>query len=281
MSMSTAKGKISHPEPAQLLQYLPLYKVVICATCKYAIQPQAIARHLKEIHHIHRGHRRPFMQYISALSLSAPQDILKCKIREFPVPLLPVQDGLVCEGEGCGHLCVSTKRMRTHWLELHGRSGQVFLDWQPVKIQTFFRGNLLRYFTGPKLNPLEGKRDPHCDQKNNAEYTNGKVFCPSLVASNDFSDKFIRVVVKFTIYSSRLSANRRAIRQLTNPTPTSSPTTSTQQVSAFQPLPHPTSGNVAFPTSQVSTPSSCMALLRSRPSTFRNSRQTPNPLFLL
>ncbi|KAE9377699.1 hypothetical protein N431DRAFT_541355 [Stipitochalara longipes BDJ] len=172
--MSTTKNASSHASPAELLQYLPLYKVVICSACRYAIQPQAIARHLKEIHHIHRGHRRPYMQYISTLSLSSVEDVLEAKIYEFPVTSLPVQDGLICESEGCGHLCVSTKRMRTHWLDEHGRSGQAFLDWQPVKLQTFFRGNLLKYFTDPKSRSSEVKKAPHCDLKSNPDFGRSK-----------------------------------------------------------------------------------------------------------
>lgn len=135
------------PEPAELLRYLPAHKVVICRTCQYAVQPHAIPRHLKDIHHIHRGRRRPFMQYVSRLELGKPEDVIESKITQFPVPLLPVQDGLRCRSEGCGHLCVSEKRMKSHWLFIHGRPGQPTFDWQSAPLQTFFRGNLLRYFT--------------------------------------------------------------------------------------------------------------------------------------
>jgi hypothetical protein len=189
--MSTIKKATTHPEPADLLQYLPLYNVVICSTCKYAIQPQAIARHLKEIHHIHRSHRRPYMQHVSKLSLNDAGTVIEAKIHEFPVPLLPVQDGLVCESEGCEHLCVSTKRMRTHWLDQHGRSGQAFLDWQPVKLQTFFRGNLLRYFTDPQASFVKGEKVPHCDLKSNPD-GKIKVRCPNLLECNHALTKFAK-----------------------------------------------------------------------------------------
>lgn len=74
--------------------------------------------------------------------------MIKSKIHQFPVPLLSIQDGLKCESEGCGHLCASEKRMKSHWLLVHRRPGQEVLDWQPAPLQTFYRGNLLRYFTG-------------------------------------------------------------------------------------------------------------------------------------
>jgi hypothetical protein len=81
--MSAVQKTPKHPEPADLILYLPLYNVVVCSTCKYAIQPQAIARHLKETHHIKRSYRRPFMQYISKLSLNDAETVIRPKIHEF------------------------------------------------------------------------------------------------------------------------------------------------------------------------------------------------------
>ncbi|RDW81820.1 hypothetical protein BP6252_02932 [Coleophoma cylindrospora] len=139
----------ANPRPDELWEYLPDYRVVICVTCRYAVQPNAISRHLKEVHHIQRSHRRPFMQYVSRFRLDQPQDVVQAKIRGFPVPILPVLDGLQCKHEGCFHLCASVKRMRTHWTSEHGRSGRAIFDWHSVLLQTFFKGNLLRYFTNP------------------------------------------------------------------------------------------------------------------------------------
>jgi len=141
------------PQPDQLLQYLPIYKVVICTACKYAIQPNAISRHLKDIHKIHRGRRRPFMEHVSKLDLDDTEIVVQTTVKQFPVPLLPIQDGLRCEGEGCGHFCVSQKRMKSHWMAVHNRPGQLEFDWTSVPLQTFFRGNLLRYFTNPSGEP--------------------------------------------------------------------------------------------------------------------------------
>ncbi|KAG0649822.1 Orsellinic acid biosynthesis cluster [Hyphodiscus hymeniophilus] len=147
MPLEPSAPSLLDPDPAELFRYLPSYKVVVCVTCQYAVQPHAIPRHLKDIHHIHRGRRRPFMQYISKLELGDPEDVIESKIYEFPVPIIPVQDGLACQSGGCAHLCVSEKRMKSHWLSVHGRQGRSILDWQPAPLQTFFRGNLLRYFT--------------------------------------------------------------------------------------------------------------------------------------
>lgn len=58
------------------------------------------------------------MQYVSKLHLDEAEAVVDSKIHEFPVPLLPIQDGLKCESEGCFHLCVSEKRMKSHWLSI-------------------------------------------------------------------------------------------------------------------------------------------------------------------
>lgn len=139
------------PPPEQLLQFHPTYKVLICKGCRYAIQPTGIARHLKEIHHIYRSHRRPYLSYASRFKLAEPQSVIQTGIGEFPVGLLPVLDGLQCTAAtGCGFLCASTKRMQNHWLSVHGRHGNANIDWRFTPLQTFFKGNLLHYFTDPK-----------------------------------------------------------------------------------------------------------------------------------
>ncbi|KAH6674868.1 hypothetical protein B0J14DRAFT_23182 [Halenospora varia] len=165
-SRTTVQTILTIVHPEQLLQYLPTYKVVICSACRYAIQPTAIARHLKEIHNIQRSNRKPYMQYVSPFELDEAEKVRCLEPQDFPVPQLPVQDGLRCEHPQCRHLCVSTKRMKSHWSVEHGRSGQAVFDWQPVPLQTFFRGNLLRYFTDPRYNkPREILRpaSPICD----------------------------------------------------------------------------------------------------------------------
>jgi hypothetical protein len=144
---STRTAPSVDPTPAELLQYLAHFKVVVCSPCQYAVQPSAISRHLKDIHHIHRGRRRPYMQYASSLDLQEAEDVIRTKINVFPVPYLPVQNGLRCRYEGCSHLCVTAKRMKSHWTSVHGKPGEPITNWQPVPLQTFFRGNLLRYFT--------------------------------------------------------------------------------------------------------------------------------------
>lgn len=110
------------PLPSQLLHYLAAYKVLVCTECLYAIQPNAITRHLKDIHDIKRSRRRPYMQYASDFELAPQELVVDLTPLEFPVPMLPVQDGFQCLEEKCFHLCITEKRMKSHWLSVHRRS---------------------------------------------------------------------------------------------------------------------------------------------------------------
>jgi hypothetical protein len=136
--------------PAQLLHYLPTYRVLICLHCRYAIQPGAVMRHLKEIHSIKRIARQVFIDHVSKIELSQPNDVIAPDETHFPVPLLPIQTGLACTFVSCTHLCVTRKRMKQHWRSVHhiiaSEEGNF---WISVPLQTFFRGNALRYFTNP------------------------------------------------------------------------------------------------------------------------------------
>jgi hypothetical protein len=133
--------------PEDLLQYLASYRVVVCTSCRYAIQPKAITRHLKEIHGMRCSDRRPYMQHVEKFDLAEHELVMQYVPSEFPVPLLPVHSGLQCRSEDCAYLCVTEKRMKNHWLSIHGRQGLAARDWQSAPVQTFFKGNLLRYFT--------------------------------------------------------------------------------------------------------------------------------------
>jgi hypothetical protein len=132
--------------PSQLLHYLSTHRVLICKECRYAIQPSAISRHLKELHRIYRSDRQEFMEYAQSLDLVDPGDIFLPEPHEAPVPFLPTESGLACGTAGCGHLCVTVKRMKRHWAIVHGDVAADAAQWRQVDLQTFFRGNQLRYF---------------------------------------------------------------------------------------------------------------------------------------
>jgi hypothetical protein len=133
--------------PGDMLHYLPAYRVLICKECRYAIQPSAISRHLKDLHHIYRSDRQELLEYTKGLDLADPGDVILPPPHEAPVPLLPTENGLACARDGCNHLCIAAKRMKSHWATAHRDVvGSESSQWSPVALQTFFRGNQLKYF---------------------------------------------------------------------------------------------------------------------------------------
>src|ERR1700710_1926368 len=139
---------LSTLQPHQLLYYVATNRVLICKECRYAIQPSAISRHLKDLHHIYRSDRQELVNYTQSLDLAKPEDVVLPEPHEAPIPFLPVVDVLICGASRCDHLCISLKRMKSHWVTAH--RGLVVephvAQWRPVQLQTFFRGNQLRYF---------------------------------------------------------------------------------------------------------------------------------------
>ncbi|EXJ94900.1 hypothetical protein A1O1_00018 [Capronia coronata CBS 617.96] len=145
-------------QPTQLFHYSPEHRVVICTGCRYAVPPKAVSRHLKEIHHIYRSDRKSFVDFVQGLDLVDPEHVLLPEADQFPVPHLPIFNGLQCGFDGCGHLCLTEKRMRNHWALVKHEVADDNLTFQRVPVQTFFRGNNLHYFTGHvrRGNALDG-----------------------------------------------------------------------------------------------------------------------------
>jgi hypothetical protein len=142
-------------DPPQLLKYVPAHRIVICKLCKYAIQPLAISRHLKNYHQIRRSTHRPFMRYVGLLVLREPQDVVIPRIPEGPVPFLPVVDGSACCIPTCIYVSISFKLMKYHWNSNHRALHQTY-QWRRVKLQTFFRGNCTKYFEVSQIDPGQG-----------------------------------------------------------------------------------------------------------------------------
>lgn len=142
---------VVHQGPSQLLHYNEKYQVLICVKCEYAIQPSALSRHLKDIHQIYRGARRPYVDYARGLTLASKAVVPSNE--DFPIPYLALYKGYRCEARGCSYLCLSAKRMEMHWPAVHHCKGEPARDWSRVPLQSFFRGTMLRYFAGPRSLP--------------------------------------------------------------------------------------------------------------------------------
>jgi hypothetical protein len=107
--------------PTQLLHYHPQHRVLIYKECRYAIQPSAISRQLKELYRIYRSNRHEFMKYTNDLDLADPKDVTLPGPNEESMRYLRVTSGLACEINGCDHLCATVKRMKIHRVVEHSR----------------------------------------------------------------------------------------------------------------------------------------------------------------
>lgn len=130
-----------------LLVHLPDYGILICKPCKFAVQPKAIASHLLR-HHIYRDKRRRLLDQVANLTLLEPDDVSAPSSKVSPFPHLPIATGYRCILADCGHLSISEKRMSLHMRTNHAAVARLDFDAniQQVHLQTFFRGNKVRYF---------------------------------------------------------------------------------------------------------------------------------------
>ncbi|KAJ0421401.1 hypothetical protein BJY00DRAFT_300834 [Aspergillus carlsbadensis] len=133
--------------PDGLLWYDARYSVLICRECEYAIQKSAIQSHLLR-HKIYRDERRGLLAAIAELEILEPEDVPLPPARSPPIHGISIVSGYRCLVSSCGHLCASSKRMKGHHSEIHGqaKSSDFESSAQEVQLQTFFRGNKLRYF---------------------------------------------------------------------------------------------------------------------------------------
>ena len=164
-------------QPTDLLHYLPQHRVLICKECHYAIQPSAVSRHLKELHRIYRSNRREFLKFAGELDLADPKDVALPGPNEDPVHFLTTTSGLACEASGCDHLCATLKRMKMHWAAEHTAVVAYDSQWRQVELQTFFRGNQLRYFIVSRSSEAPTQAEEHSDV--NSEAINNGIGIPN------------------------------------------------------------------------------------------------------
>ncbi|EXJ67987.1 uncharacterized protein A1O5_08601 [Cladophialophora psammophila CBS 110553] len=171
-----------------LLTYMPDYGVVICKRCEFAIQPQAISSHLLR-HHIYRGERQHLLETIGRLKLLDPAEVPKPPPDISPLPYLQVSDGYRCNFPACGHLCISEKRMNQH----HGSHKEISaidveIQARRVRLQTFFKGNKVRYFevhTGHGASSHKGPADSTRHPLLRLSHLSHAQVAPTLPANDD------------------------------------------------------------------------------------------------
>lgn len=143
MQSAPRPPRIEHLSP--LLAHFPEYSIVVCKACKFAVQPKALSSHLLR-HRIYRDKRRVLLDRLAKLRLLDPNEVNHPFRKGPPLPHLSVASGYRCVKPTCDHLCMSQKRMSQHLREQHGESQHQPLGAPQVYVQTFFRGNKVRYF---------------------------------------------------------------------------------------------------------------------------------------
>ena len=143
----TSDMQASHTD---MLLYNAVYRVVICRSCQYAIQPSALDSHLLR-HKIYRAARRDLVGSVAGLPTRPPDEVELPTAGCRPIDGLCIVPGWRCSADDCGHLCASAKRLRHHWTHAHPRLTPARTpdgDGLGVRVhlQTFFRGTKLRYF---------------------------------------------------------------------------------------------------------------------------------------
>ncbi|KAK1142988.1 hypothetical protein N8T08_007229 [Aspergillus melleus] len=148
--------------PRDLLEYDAHYGVLICRECHYAIQKTALQSHLLR-HKIYRSERQDLLCQIAPLQLLEPHEVPLPGAATSPIEALPIIPGYRCTSVGCGCLYASSKRMKRHQTETHGRgdTSDILSHARPATLQTFFRGTKLRYFevTGQVPHDLDSSVD--------------------------------------------------------------------------------------------------------------------------
>ncbi|KAI0411965.1 hypothetical protein F5X98DRAFT_31969 [Xylaria grammica] len=145
-----------------LLIHLPSYGVVICKDCRFAIQPSAFSSHLQN-HHVLRSERRGILDQLSSLCLPPPDRVGVPASDSRRIENLPVLSGFKCSTSECNYACTSIKRMCQHWSEVHAEPNSKAIKYREARLQTFFRGNKIRYFE------VEGPKNSQCWSQKESE----------------------------------------------------------------------------------------------------------------
>lgn len=127
---------------SDILVHVPEYGVAICSTCRYAVQPAGLSKHLLR-HGVYRNERYAQVERFRKLKLLEPEDVPVPPPHSNPIPKLPVHQGRKCLAEDCSYICISEKRMQQHWRLNHDNCA---VRERQSHLQTFFKGNKVQYF---------------------------------------------------------------------------------------------------------------------------------------
>jgi hypothetical protein len=108
----------------QMFVHLPVYGLIVCKACKYAVWPDEVDSHLSGVHHrIAKQQRKSIVQEISLwqdLVVSAEELRLPAQLKD-PIPELALHEGFLCKikAENCQAVFTSQTTLKKHWVDDH------------------------------------------------------------------------------------------------------------------------------------------------------------------
>ena len=124
------------------------FKVLICvdAKCRYALQPRAMGRHLRDKHKTPRALRKQVEQYVRAFPFTYDHTSVALPIDgSAPQPVIPVADGFVCRE--CPYKTRDHSNIRKHANRDHSKKRAADEDiFRAARLQSWFGEKRERYW---------------------------------------------------------------------------------------------------------------------------------------
>ena len=147
---------MSNPTLSSYISYLPNYHILICLSCQCCISPinDGIRLHFRGKHKsIPLKTRNEIIEYTESVSLANPKDVTLPLSDIVPIEGLEVFSGWRCKeksvnnpSEICRECYTTEISMEKHYRDDHGWTASKGMTWTRQSFQTFFRGNLIKYF---------------------------------------------------------------------------------------------------------------------------------------
>src|SRR5579871_6816194 len=127
------------------LLYNSDYRVLICRTCKYALSPNGVKKHLERTHkHLSLDVRKGLVGYARTLDLVTMEEVGMLRPGPKPVVGLEVVSGFYCIR--CEYACATERTIMVHCRESHGWVKGIGRAWEGCQVQRFFTGGDRHYF---------------------------------------------------------------------------------------------------------------------------------------
>jgi superfamily II DNA helicase RecQ len=141
--------KITTENASQFLEYLEVYRILICVTHCCAVSN--LADHLSKNHRGTKKERGEVVKQYRSLALYHAKDVALPPPLGQPFPALgKPQRAFICRETECQHISTNRDGIRIHCNKQHGwkSSAEEREHWNPVWVQTFFKSaGLQKYFT--------------------------------------------------------------------------------------------------------------------------------------